>query len=147
MAMPDLNADSQQPANGQERLLKGLLECSTLADARGLIEAAAGSTVGSNLLDLLYKPPKQDAVVVGGKYGLACYIDSSWPVVLYLAHKYLTDPMQGLLQNTNLGGENCHRGAVLGTLLGAATGCRMELFDRLLHAQEIQSEIAAALSG
>ena len=109
-------------------LLSKLLQASTLEEARHHIADAARSTIDPVFLNLLQKPPPDDSLVVGRKYGLACYIDSSWPVVLYLAHKYLTDPLHGLLQNTNLGGENCHRGAVLGTLLGAATGCRLALF-------------------
>lgn len=36
--------------------------------------------------------------------------------------KYHDKPEQGLIVNTNLGGENVHRGAVLGALLGAANG-------------------------
>ena len=44
------------------------------------------------------------------------------PSVLYLALKYHNEPAQGLIANTNLGGDNVHRGAVLGALLGAANG-------------------------
>ena len=36
--------------------------------------------------------------------------------------KYHDQPEQGLIVNTNLGGDNVHRGAVLGALLGAADG-------------------------
>jgi ADP-ribosylglycohydrolase len=126
-------------------LLHKLLLSTSADDAREQIAAAAASTAGAGFTRLLHAPPREDATVVGGKYSLACYIDSSWPVVLYLAHKYLDDPLQGLLQNTNLGGENCHRGAVLGTILGAASGCRLALFDQLLRADLIQEEIAAAL--
>lgn len=127
------------------RLLSKLLDSSSINQARKHIADTAQATVTPALLSLLNKPPQQDSVVVGGKFSLACYIDSSWPVVLYLAHKYLEDPLQGLLQNTNLGGENCHRGAVLGTILGAATGCQLELFEQLRHVQQIQAEIEAAL--
>ena len=126
-------------------LLNRLMLSTSVDDARKQIAAVAGATVGAGIMRLLHKPPRDDSLVVGGKYSLACYIDSSWPVVLYLAHKYLEDPLQGLLQNTNLGGENCHRGAVLGTLLGAASVCRLELFGQLLHADQIQAEIEAAL--
>ena len=126
-------------------LLHKLLLSTSIDDARAQIEAAAVSTGGAGLTRLLRSPPRDDATVVGGKYSLACYIDASWPVVLYLAHKYLEDPLTGLLRNTNLGGENCHRGAVLGSILGAANGCCLALFDQLLHADQIREEIAAAL--
>jgi ADP-ribosylglycohydrolase len=36
--------------------------------------------------------------------------------------KYHHDPARGLIANTNLGGDNAGRGAVLGALLGAANG-------------------------
>ena len=44
------------------------------------------------------------------------------PSVLYLALKYHDKPEQGLIVNTNLGGDNVHRGAMFGSFLGAANG-------------------------
>ena len=49
----------------------------------------------------------------------ACYIDSSFPALLYFAYKYADDPKAGLLASANAGGENVNRSAVLGALLGA----------------------------
>lgn len=63
-----------------------------------------------------------DSDVVGRRFSTACYIRESFPAALYLALKYADDPEAGLIANTNLGGDNCHRGAVLGALLGAASG-------------------------
>lgn len=62
----------------------------------------------------------RDELVCGRMFSPACYIDSSWPVVLYLAYKYHGKPAEAMLSNTNLGGENCHRGSVLGSIVGAA---------------------------
>ena len=67
-----------------------------------------------------------DEMVVGRRLSTACYVEDSVPAVLYLALKYHDKPEQGLIVNTNLGGDNVHRGAVLGSLLGAANG--MESF-------------------
>jgi ADP-ribosyl-[dinitrogen reductase] hydrolase len=67
-----------------------------------------------------------DETVVGRRLSTACYVEDSVPAVLYLALKYHDKPEQGLIANTNLGGDNVHRGAVLGALLGAANG--MESF-------------------
>jgi ADP-ribosylglycohydrolase len=50
-----------------------------------------------------------DGEVVGGVFSTACYIQDSFPSLLYLAHKYVDDPEACLIANTNLGGENCHR--------------------------------------
>ena len=63
-----------------------------------------------------------DELVVGSRFSTACYVEESVPSVIYLALKYHDDPEGGLIANTNLGGDNAYRGAVLGALLGAANG-------------------------
>ena len=40
--------------------------------------------------------------------------------MLYLYTRYHDDFESELIVNTNVGGDNCHRGAVLGTILGAS---------------------------
>jgi hypothetical protein len=52
-----------------------------------------------------------------------------------------------MLANTNLGGENCHRGSVLGVLLGLASAddCA-DFFAQLVAASEIQTEINELLA-
>jgi ADP-ribosyl-[dinitrogen reductase] hydrolase len=55
-------------------------------------------------------------------FGSACYIEDSFPVLLYLAHKYAGSFEGAVLANTNVGGENCHRGAALGAIMGGAVG-------------------------
>ena len=57
------------------------------------------------------------------------------PSVFYLGLKYHDDPEGGLIANTNLGGDNAYRGAVLGALLGAANGIEAfpERWIRGLH--------------
>lgn len=42
--------------------------------------------------------------------------------MIHFAGKYSTDFERGLLANANTGGENVHRGIVLGALLGAQAG-------------------------
>jgi len=86
-----------------------------------------------------------DASIVGGQFSTACYITDSWPSVLFLAGKYINDPTSGILANTNLGGDNVHRGAVLGTILGL---CEQDedlqintWFSKLVNSQEINDEI------
>lgn len=63
-----------------------------------------------------------DDLVIGQRVSPACYIAEAFPAALYLAWKYADDFEAGLIANTNLGGDNCHRGAVVGALLGAAVG-------------------------
>jgi ADP-ribosyl-[dinitrogen reductase] hydrolase len=65
----------------------------------------------------------EDRRAIGpGGFSPACYLDQALPATLYLALKYADRPEAGLIANTNVGGDNCHRGAVLGALLGAASG-------------------------
>lgn len=63
-----------------------------------------------------------DDFVVGRRFSTACYVEDSVPAVIYLALKYHDKPEEGLIANTNLGGDNAYRGAVLGAILGAANG-------------------------
>lgn len=63
-----------------------------------------------------------DLDIIGGLLSPACYIDQSFPSVLYLAARYHDDFESALIANTNAGGDNCHRGAVLGAILGATLG-------------------------
>lgn len=84
--------------------------------------ATAAAVIPGTRLKSLVDQPRGDAFVVGRTYSLACYITDSWPSVCYLAARYGRDPRKALLTNTNLGGENAHRGAVLGTLVGLTAG-------------------------
>ncbi len=88
--------------------------------ATGLIE---GTRIGwlnhHALLGWLDRP---DDVVIGTVLSPACYLEDAFPAVLHLARKHAADFEGGIVSNTNLGGDNCHRGAVLGAILGAALG-------------------------
>ena len=57
--------------------------------------------------------------VVGAILSPACYLKDSFPASLFLAWKYADDLESALIANTNLGGDNCHRGLVVGALVGA----------------------------
>jgi len=80
-----------------------------------------------------------DTEAVDGYLGTGCFVDESFPVVVYLLIKYRKETEKALIANTNLGGNNAARGAILGALLGAANG--LEAFpdrwvDGLLHPPE-----------
>jgi ADP-ribosylglycohydrolase len=63
-----------------------------------------------------------DQVVIGQRLSPACYIPDAFPAALYLAWKYADDFSAGICANAQVGGDSCHRGAVVGALLGAANG-------------------------
>jgi ADP-ribosylglycohydrolase len=83
------------------------------------VEAQGHSLVGHPFRKWLDDP---DDWVIGPRLSTACYVEHSVPAVLYLALKYHHDPEKALVVNTNLGGDNVYRGAVLGSLLGAEHG-------------------------
>lgn len=60
-----------------------------------------------------------DRAVVGGILSPACYIPDAFPAALYLAWRHAGDVAGGVQANALCGGDNCHRGAVVGALLGA----------------------------
>jgi ADP-ribosylglycohydrolase len=63
-----------------------------------------------------------DEVVVGQRLSPACYIKDAFAASLYLSWKYADEFGAGLIANAHCGGDNCHRGAVIGALLGFANG-------------------------
>jgi ADP-ribosylglycohydrolase len=85
-----------------------------------------------------------DLDVIGGLLSPACYIDQSFPSVLYLAARYHDDFENALIANTNVGGDNCHRGAVLGAILGTSLGVEAipkRWIDGLTAHAELEDEI------
>ena len=74
---------------------------------------------------------------------VACYIDSSFPALLYFAYKYADSVERGILANANAGGENVARGSLLGALLGAAHG--MDAFPAWTHELYAKNEINAEI--
>ena len=65
-----------------------------------------------------------DDVVVGRRLSPACYIQDAFAASLYLAWKYADEFESAVLANANVGGDSCHRGAVIGALVGVAAGFR-----------------------
>lgn len=109
-----------------------------------LLEAAKGTTPVSLARLLARNLP--DNQVVGHIFSRACYLSDAWPVVLYLACKYQQDPWKALQINTNLGGDNVHRGIVLGTLLGLQSNAvATRWFEQLVDHKAITAEIEALI--
>lgn len=80
---------------------------------------------------------------------VSCYLSESLPSTLYMTSKYQGRVWDGLLANANVGGENVHRGAVLGAILGAldgATKLPTRLIDGLHAKEELSLEIDAFLN-
>ncbi len=111
------HANVQRAADTLARLLFRIREGLTLRDA---IRSEAGDWISGNKADTWIAQP--DTHVIGQRFSPACYIAESMPASLYLAWKYHDDFDAGIIANAMVGGDNCHRGAVVGSLLGAARG-------------------------
>ncbi len=72
-----------------------------------------------------------DRGVVGGVLSPACYIDEAFPAALFLACRHPHDFAGGIRANALCGGDNCHRGAVVGALLGATAPIPRRLLAEL----------------
>lgn len=132
-------------------LICGLMDEGEGGDGVKALLVKASKSLPSFDLAGLVKRNLPDHHVVGHLFSRACYISDSWPIVLYLAYKYQDDPWQALRVNTNLGGDNVHRGIVLGTILGlqrdtVAANWFNQLADHEVIAQEIDAALAASVS-
>ena len=127
-------------------LLDALLFRPETEPAQEIIAARAKRSIGIAMPELLGKV-YCDNDVVGRLFSSACYISDSWPCVLYLAYKYADDLKAGLFSNANLGGDNVHRGTVLGAILGLANNSiPNELYDELRGKDLINEEITALIN-
>ena len=89
--------------------------------------------------------PCPDRAVVGGALSPACYIDEAFPAALYLAWRHAGDFAGGVRANALCGGDNCHRGAVVGALLGASAPIPPPLIENL-HAAATVFDVLSTTS-
>ncbi|MFY8215495.1 MAG: ADP-ribosylglycohydrolase family protein [Chthoniobacterales bacterium] len=105
-------------------LVRMLVAISSGVAVRDAVLSESNSLVSGRQFESWLRDP--DEVVVGRRLSPACYIDDAFPAALYLAWKYADDFSGGIIANANVGGDNCHRGAVVGSILGLANGIPVE---------------------
>ncbi len=93
----------------------------------------------------------EDEVILG-HFATACYPEHGLPLMLYLAYHHDSDARAALLANANAGGDNVHRGMVLGLIAGAARSDFPEELKNGLAAHaalatEIDAFVEVACSG
>ena len=120
------HANVLRAADTLVRLLFGIAEGATLHD---VMRREAGEWLSGTKADSWKRQP--DEQVIGARFSPACYIAEAMPASLYLAWKYHDDFPAGVVANAMVGGDNCHRGAVVGSLLGAACGVPDRVFQDL----------------
>jgi ADP-ribosylglycohydrolase len=99
------------------RLLVAVAAGDSLREA---MQREAGDWISGTKAESWKNQPDQH--VIGARFSPACYIAEAMPAALYLVWKYHDDFTAGITANAMVGGDNCHRGAVVGSLLGAACG-------------------------
>lgn len=82
----------------------------------------------------------------------ACYPEHGLPLLLYLIIKHNLDVAESLLANANAGGDNVHRGMIMGLIVGASnddlpTHLMEGLADRAKLKTEIDAFVRIALQG
>lgn len=87
---------------------------------RQCIAQHAGRWIGVRQLEIWEK--LEDRIVIGQKVSSSCYLPEALTASLYLVWKYADDFDAGIQANAEAGGDNCHRAAVVGSLLGGAQG-------------------------
>ena len=125
------DANVLRAADTLVRLLFAVAQGSPLRDA---ICTEAGDWISVTKAEAWKNQP--DDQIVGARFSPACYISEAMPAALYLAWKYHDHFTAGITANAMVGGDNCHRGAVVGSLLGAASNQQLDGFPL---AQEIRA--------
>jgi len=138
---------SSEILDAGESLAQMLCALSSGADLRETIFEHGGDWISKRQAEEWSRDP--DDVVVGHRLSPACYIADSFPASLYLAWKYADDFEGGVIANANVGGENCHRGAVIGALLGGTVGIERipaRFVDGIQDARALRARIDALLA-
>ncbi|MDB4673338.1 ADP-ribosylglycohydrolase family protein [Verrucomicrobiales bacterium] len=85
------------------------------APLRQVIMEAAGDWFSTKKAETWSR--QEDRVVIGQKLSPACYIAEAFPAALYLAWKYHDGFDAAIEANARVGGDSCHRGAIVGSLV------------------------------
>lgn len=110
------HANVLRAADTLVRLLWSVVHGGTLHEA---IRAEGGDWISGNKAEGWLH--QADEHVIGRRFSPACYIADAMPASLYLVWKYHRDFAAGVIANAMVGGDSCHRGSVIGSLLGAAS--------------------------
>jgi ADP-ribosylglycohydrolase len=116
-------------------LTKMLVAILNGALVRESIEKFGNGWVGRKKLEAWAARPDEE--VIGAVLSPACYLEDSFPASLFLAWKYADSLESALVANANLGGDNCHRGIVVGALVGAGGAPVPERWERGLLCREL----------
>lgn len=123
-------------------LVAMLIAISDGASVREAITAHAGDWAKPTQFDSWQH--MDDRVVVGRVLSPACYLPASFTASLALAWKYADDFQKGILANALVGGDNSHRGSVVGSLLAAANDIPPYWLKNLKTMERLRCDTVAA---
>jgi ADP-ribosylglycohydrolase len=115
-------------------LTKMLIAILNGSGVRESIEKFGNGWVGCRKLEVWAQ--RSDEEVIGSILSPACYLKDAFPAALFLAWRYSNNLESALIASTNLGGDNCHRGIVVGALVGASGAAIPETWINNLISQE-----------
>ncbi len=102
------------------------------------------TTYSNEHLDLDETALLSDAQLIGSRFSTACYPEHGLPLLFSLLYRNKMDFTASVLANANTGGDNVHRGMILGMIAGArSTEIPHELKTGLKEYTQIKSEIEA----
>jgi len=82
-----------------------------------------------------------DRVVVGDTLSTACYLPESFVAALHFVWKYHDDFSMAILANAKAGGDNCHRGVVVGSIVAMQTGISDSWLKKLKMMEKLRCDI------
>ena len=82
-----------------------------------------------------------DRVVVGDTLSTACYLPESLVAALHFVWKYHDDFSMAILANAKAGGDNCHRGVVVGSIVAMQTGISDFWLKKLKMMEKLRCDI------
>jgi ADP-ribosylglycohydrolase len=115
-------------------LTKMLVAILNRGGVRESIEKFGNGWVGRRQLEAWAARPDEE--VIGAILSPACYLKDAFPASLFLAWKYFNNLESALITNANLGGDNCHRGIVVGALVGAGGAAVPERWRETLRCRD-----------
>ena len=87
-------------------------------------------------------PNATDDNMITKRFATACYPEHGVPLILYFLYKNSFDFRKSILDNANAGGDNVHRGMILGALAGASSEeIPQDLKTGLKEYEDIKNEI------
>lgn len=82
-----------------------------------------------------------DREVVGNILSTTCYLPESFVASLHFAWKYHDDFSMAVLANAKTGGDNCHRGVVVGSIVAMQTGVPEIWLKKLKMMEKLRCDI------